>query len=129
MSQSFGTTASMARITSRGSSSPGAMSNGIASAGSVAMRCASSFERMAAAVGLPTPNFFSRARQDGLAAGAGIRSDVDVGGLLPVAQAARGIVQLDLAGFSPPGPAADVVGQAGGDREPAGGGPVHVPPH
>ena len=29
MSQSFGTTASIARITSRGSSSPGAISNGI----------------------------------------------------------------------------------------------------
>src|SRR2546429_688236 len=47
MSQSFGTTASMAEITSRGSSSPDAMSKGIESAGSVAMRRASSFERMA----------------------------------------------------------------------------------
>ena len=53
MSQSFGTTASIARIASRGSSSPGAISNGIESAGSVAMRCASSFDRIAAAVGLP----------------------------------------------------------------------------
>ena len=33
MSQSFGTTASMARITLRGSSTPGAMLNGIESAG------------------------------------------------------------------------------------------------
>src|SRR3974390_2809852 len=52
--------ASIASIASRGSSSPGAISNGIASAGSVAMRCSSSFERIAAAVGLSTPSFWSR---------------------------------------------------------------------
>src|SRR5690349_9157951 len=57
------------------------------------------------------------AGQDRLGADARIRSDVDVGGLLSVAQAARGVVQLDLEGFSPPVPAADVVGQARADRE------------
>ena len=42
---------------------------------------------------------FVEAGKDRLDADKRIRSDVDVGGLLPVAQAARGIVQLDLAGF------------------------------
>ncbi len=51
---------------------------------------------------------------------------VDVGGLLPIAQAARGIVQLDLAGLSPVVPAADVVGQAGTDREHDVRGLVHL---
>jgi hypothetical protein len=49
----------LVRIASRGSSSPGAISNGIESAGSVAMRCASSFERIAAA---NAGFFFSQAR-------------------------------------------------------------------
>src|SRR5262249_58196624 len=58
------------------------------------------------------------AGKDRLDADAHIRSDVDVGGLLPVAQAARGIVQLDLAGLSPPVAATDAVGQAPADRGP-----------
>src|SRR6185437_6026440 len=57
------------------------------------------------------------AGKDGLDAGERVRSDVDVGGLLPVAQAARRIVELDLDGLAPEMPAADVVGQAGADRE------------
>src|SRR5262249_60878942 len=46
-----------------------------------------------------------------------IRCEGDARGLLPVAQAAWGIIQLDLAGLPPPVPATDVVGQAGADRE------------
>src|SRR5262252_5898547 len=68
------------------------------------------------------------AGKDCLDADEGIRSDVDVGGLLPVAQAAWGIVQLDLAGFSPEVPATDVVGQACADREHDVRGLVHLPP-
>src|SRR5262249_21015682 len=44
------------------------------------------------------------AGEDCLDADERIRSEVDVRGLLPVAQAARGIIQLDLAGLSPPVP-------------------------
>src|SRR5262249_25518192 len=55
------------------------------------------------------------AGKDRLDAGERIRSDVDVGGLLPVAQAARSIVQLDLEGFPPEMPDTGVVGQARAD--------------
>src|SRR4051812_18451910 len=50
----------MASTTARGSSTPGSMSKSSESAGSVAMQCANSFERIAAAVGLPTPSLLSR---------------------------------------------------------------------
>src|ERR1700722_1019032 len=49
------------------------------------------------------------AGKDGLDADQRIRSHVDVGGLLPIAQAARRIVQLDLDGLAPVVPATDVV--------------------
>src|ERR1700693_5319109 len=67
------------------------------------------------------------AGQDGLDADERIRSDVDVGGLLPIAQAAWGIVQLDLDGLAPVVPATDVVGQARADREHDVRGLVHLP--
>src|ERR1700722_298154 len=51
------------------------------------------------------------AGKDRLDAGERIRSDVDVGGLLAIAQAARRIVQLDLDGLAPVVPATDVIGQ------------------
>src|SRR5207248_107889 len=66
------------------------------------------------------------AGKDRLDADKRIRSDVDVGGLLPVAQAAWGIVQLDLAGLWPEVPATDVVGQAGTDRQHDVCGLVHL---
>src|SRR5262249_61578471 len=69
------------------------------------------------------------AGEDCLDADERIRSEVDVRGLLPVAQAARGIIQLDLAGLSPPVPATDVVGQAGADREHDVRRLVHLPGH
>src|ERR1700674_762257 len=50
------------------------------------------------------------AGKDCLDADERIRSDVDVGCLLPIAQAAWGIVQLDLAGLGEVVPATDVVG-------------------
>ena len=67
------------------------------------------------------------AGKDRLDAGQRIRLDVHVGGLLPVAQAARRIVQLDLEGLAPVVPATDVVGQAGADREHDVRGLVHLP--
>src|SRR5262249_1776510 len=67
------------------------------------------------------------AGKDGLDADERIRSDVDVGGLLPIAQAAWGIVQLDLAGLCEVVPATDVVGQARADREHDVRGLVHLP--
>ena len=57
------------------------------------------------------------AGKDRLDADERIRLDVEVGGLQPIAQAARGIVELDLVGLRPEVPAADVVGQARADRE------------
>src|SRR6202044_1876693 len=57
--------------------------------------------------------FLVEAGQHCLDAGERIRSHVDVGGLLPIAQAAWGVVQLDLVGLSPVVPAADVVGKTG----------------
>src|SRR5262249_3327943 len=69
------------------------------------------------------------AGEDRLDADARIRSDVDVGGLLPVAQAARRIVQLDLEGFWKEVAAADVVGQARAYREHDVRGLVHLPAH
>src|ERR1700729_429187 len=66
------------------------------------------------------------AGKDGLDADERIRSDVDVGGFLPVTQAARGIVQLDLAGLGEVMPAADIVGQARTDREHDVRGLVHL---
>src|SRR5262249_3823797 len=67
------------------------------------------------------------AGKDCLEADERICTDVDVGSLLPIAQAAWGIVQLDLAGLCPPVPATDVVGQAGADREYDVRGLVHLP--
>src|SRR5712691_12472571 len=67
------------------------------------------------------------AGKDRLDADERIRSDVDVGGLLPIAQAAWGIVQLDLAGLCEVVPATDVVGQARADREHDVRGLVHFP--
>src|SRR5262249_55616157 len=57
------------------------------------------------------------AGQDSLDPDERIRSEVDVGGLLSVAQAAWGIVQLDLKGLCPEVPATDVVGHTRADRE------------
>ncbi len=67
------------------------------------------------------------AGQDGLDADERIRFDVEVSGLHPIAQAARGIVQLDLVGLWPEVPGTGVVGQAGADREHDVGGLVHLP--
>ena len=67
------------------------------------------------------------AGKDRLDADERIRFDVEVGGLLPIAQAARGIVQLDLVGLWPEVPATDVVGQARADREHDVRGLVHLP--
>ena len=67
------------------------------------------------------------AGKDRLDAGERIRSDVHVGGLLAVAQAARGVVQLDPEGLAPVMPAADVVGKARADREHDVRGLVHLP--
>src|SRR5580692_7813450 len=114
----------MASITWRGSSTPGSMSNGIESAGSDAMRelfrAYRSRRRFADTQRLVEPG------KHGLDADQRIRSDVDVGGLLPVAQAARRIVQLDLDGLSPVVPATDVVGQTRADREDYVRGLVHL---
>src|SRR5690242_7330030 len=66
------------------------------------------------------------AGEDRLDAGQRIRSDVDVGSLLSVAQAAWRIVQLDLAGLCEVVPATDVVGEARADREHDIRGLVHL---
>jgi len=70
--------------------------------------------------------FLVEAGKDRLDTGKRIRSDVKVGGLLPVAQAARRVVQLDLVRLSPEVPDADVIGQAGADREHEVGGLEHL---
>src|SRR4029077_13302133 len=117
----------MAETTARGSSSPGAMSKGTESGGSVAMRCASSLVRIAAAVGLAGAQRLAEAGKDRLHADQRIRPDVEVGGFEPIAQAARRIVELDLVGLRPEVPAADVIGEAGADREHDVGGFVDLP--
>src|SRR5262249_31580122 len=66
------------------------------------------------------------AGEDCLDADECIRSEVDVGGLLSIAQTAWGIVQLYLAGLCEVVPAANVVGQAGTDREHYVRGLVHL---
>jgi hypothetical protein len=71
--------------------------------------------------------FLVEAGKDRLDADKRVRPDVDVGGLLSIAQAARGIIQLDLVGLGPEVPATDVVGQARADREHDVCGLVHLP--
>jgi len=88
----------MARITSRGSSTPGAMSNGIGRLlGRNAMR--QLFRAYGRRRRFADTQLLVEPGKDGLDAGDRIRSDVDIGGFLSIAQAARGIVQLDLAGL------------------------------
>ena len=126
MSQSFGTTASMARITSRGSSRPGAMSNCIESGGSVAMRCSSSLVRIVAAVGLPAPGFLSRpARMASTPASA---SDLMyMSAAFCPSRRPRGASSNWILKAFPVMPATDVVGKAGADREHDVRGLVHLP--
>src|SRR4051794_6719944 len=57
------------------------------------------------------------AGEDRLDADQRVRPDVEVGGRLTIAQAARGIIQLNLAGLWEEGPVPDVVRQAGTNRE------------
>src|SRR6185369_720703 len=66
---------------------------------------------------LARAQFLVEAGKNGLDANKRIGPDVDVGGLLPVAQAARGVVQLDLESLWPEGPATDVIRKARADRE------------
>src|SRR5215510_7034474 len=98
MSQSFGITASRAAIALRGSSSPGSISNGIASRLSPRIRCRSRSsrglsrdamrERLRANLGgrrLARAQRLVEAREDRLDANEAIGLDVDVGRLLAVA--------------------------------------------
>ena len=55
--------------------------------------------------------------EDRLDADQRIGFHIEVGSFEPIAQAARRIVELDLVGFWPEVPAADVIGEAGPDRE------------
>ncbi len=84
-------------------------------------------ERISAAVGFADAQLLIEAGKDRLDADERVRFDVDVGGLLSVAQAAWRIVHLNLAGVRKIVPAADVVGQARADREHDVGGLVHLP--
>jgi len=76
------------------------------------MRCASSFERIAAAVGLTGAQLPVEAGEGSPQHRRGASDlDVEVGGLQPIAQAARGVVQLDLVGLRPEVPRAADVGR------------------
>ena len=55
-----------------------------------------------------------------------IRAHIEIGGLLSVAQAARRVVDLDLVCLAPEVSAADVIGQAGADRDHHVGALVHL---